>query len=394
MKRSMRIGSLVLCAAVASPMLAATYAKVRTVQVMDPQYNMNALSMDIPDGWKFAGTVARSSGCHYSGPALKYTAQGPDGVTGFAMLPGTAWHYTSNISKQQVWLSMKCPVVEIQTAADFLVAIAVPMLHPTAKILSVGPLLPAGAAALAQQLASARQQNAAMAARYGQPPQKLVLDGARVWIEYTANGHVVDELITSVIDCTEMHFTAMFNQPAYYDRNCTSRSAFITRAPKGQLDAYMKSPGYTNIQGTLHVNPAWQQKLQADQTAAFNAAQAASDRQFQETLRTGKLAGEKRLADNDAFLKQQRASTDAAIAQDRARQGAIDNAAHQTALYSLDRGDFVNPSTGQKIEASSQYNHQWITSDGNTVIQTNDHSYDPNGRVQIDQTWTELVPTH
>ena len=153
MQRFTRIGSLVLCAAVVTPVLAATYARVRTVQVMDPQYNMNALSMDIPDGWKFAGTVARSSGCHYSGPSLKYTAQGPDGVTGFAFMPGMAWHYTTNISKQQVWLAMKCPVVEIQTAADFLIAIAVPMMHPNAKILSVGPLLPAGTAALAQQLA-------------------------------------------------------------------------------------------------------------------------------------------------------------------------------------------------------------------------------------------------
>lgn len=387
-----RAGSCVLSAALGVTFLASSSPRVRTVEVVDPQYRMNALSMDIPDGWKFAGTVARSSGCHYSGPALKYTAQGPDGVTGFAMLPGMAWHYTTNISKQQVWLSMKCPVVEIQTAADFLIAIAVPMMHPNAKILSVGPLLPAGTAALAQQLATARQQNAAMAARYGQPPQKLVLDGARIWIEYTNNGHVVDEMITSVIDCTEAHFNAMFNQPAYSDRNCTSRSEFITRAPKGQLDAYMKSPGYTNIQSTLHMNSAWQQRLQADQQAEFNAAQAASDKAFQDMMRTGKLAGDKRIMDGKAFQEQQKAGTDAAIARDRQTQAGIDNAAHQTALYSADRGDFVNPATGQKIEASSQYNHQWVSSDGNSLIQTNDHTYDPNGRVQIDQSWTELVP--
>jgi hypothetical protein len=40
------------------------------------------------------------------------------------------------------------------------------------------------------------------------------------------------------------------------------------------------------------------------------------------------------------------------------------------------------------------YNHQWISTDGNSLIQTNDHTLDPNGRVQIDQSWTELVPTH
>ncbi len=394
MKHSTRMGSLVLCAAVGMPLVAATYERARTVEVIDPQYNMNAMSMAIPDGWKFAGTVARSSGCHNAGPALKYTAQSPDGVTGFALMPGVAWHYTTNISKQQVWASMNCPVVELQTAADFLVAIAVPMLHPNAKILSIGPLLPAGTAALAQQLANAKQQNAAMAARYGQPPQKLVLEGARVWIEYTNNGHVIDEMISSVIDCTEAHFGAMFKQPAFSDRNCTSRSVFITRAPKGQLEAYMKTPGYTNIQSTVHLNPAWQQKLQADQQAEFNRTQAASDKAFQDMMRTGKLAGDKRIMDGAAFQAQQKRGTDAALARDRETQQGIDNAAHQTALYSADRGDFVNPSTGQKIEASNMYNHQWISTDGNSLIQTNDHTLDPNGRVQIDQSWTELVPIH
>lgn len=81
------------------------------------------------------------------------------------------------------------------------------------------------------------------------------------------------------------------------------------------------------------------------------------------------------------------------MAQDRARQNAIDNSAHQTALYSLDRQEFKNPNTGQTIEASSQYNHQWISSDGSTLIQTNDHGYDPNGQVYpVSQSWSELVP--
>ena len=53
---------------------------------------------------------------------------------------------------------------------------------------------------------------------------------------------------------------------------------------------------------------------------------------------------------------------------------------------------FRSPNTGQIIEASNQYNHQWMSSDGSTLIQTNDHSLDPNGRVYpVSQSWTELV---
>jgi hypothetical protein len=63
------------------------------------------------------------------------------------------------------------------------------------------------------------------------------------------------------------------------------------------------------------------------------------------------------------------------------------------ALYSLDRQTFINPSTGQKIEASDQFNHQWISSDGQSVIQNNDPTFDPNGVVDpIKQSWTELIP--
>jgi hypothetical protein len=55
--------------------------------------------------------------------------------------------------------------------------------------------------------------------------------------------------------------------------------------------------------------------------------------------------------------------------------------------------DFKNPATGQTIEASNQYNHQWLSSDGSTLIQTQDHNFDPNGQVYPgSQSWTELVP--
>ena len=81
------------------------------------------------------------------------------------------------------------------------------------------------------------------------------------------------------------------------------------------------------------------------------------------------------------------------MAQDRARQDAIDASAHKTALWANDQQEFTNPNTGQTIQASNQYNHQWISSDGSTLIQVNDHTYDPNGVVYpVSQSWSELVP--
>jgi hypothetical protein len=120
---------------------------------------------------------------------------------------------------------------------------------------------------------------------------------------------------------------------------------------------------------------------------------AANNRQFQQNLQNFKAQGDARLAAGRAFQQNMRASTDRAMAADRSRQDAIDASAHATALHSLDQQEFTNPNTGQTIQASSQYNHQWISSDGSTLIQTNDHTLDPNGQVYpVSQSWTELVP--
>ncbi|MEO7038875.1 MAG: hypothetical protein ABI446_02645 [Gemmatimonadaceae bacterium] len=393
MRHVTRVGKIALSASIGVLALAASSSRARSVEVDDPRYHMNALTMAIPDGWKFAGTVARAGGCHGGPPSIKYTAESPDGTTGFENLPGVQWSWTSSVTKQQVMNASGCPVVEIQSAADFLVAIAVPMIHPHAKVISVGPLLPAGTATLAQELAQARQQNAQMAARYGQPPQKLVLEGARIRIEFTKNGRVLEEILSAVINCTESRMPGLMTQPSYVDRTCASRSVVLSFAPKGQLDAFRSSPQFTNVQGTIRFNPEWQNRISQDMQADFQRNQANATAAFQRTLASGKLAGDQRIKDNNEFLKEQRAKTDAAIAQDRRRMGEMDSNAHQTALYAGDRGDFIDPSNGRKIEASSQYNHQWLSSQGTALVQTNDPSYDPNGRRNINESWTELVPS-
>ena len=133
--------------------------------------------------------------------------------------------------------------------------------------------------------------------------------------------------------------------------------------------------------------------MAADQQAAFQQGMAANNRQFQQNLQYFKAQGDARLARGQEFNRNLRAGTDRAMAADRARQDAIDASAHATALHSLDQQEFTNPNTGQTIQASSQYNHQWMSSDGSTLIQTNDHTLDPNGQVYpVSQSWTELVP--
>jgi hypothetical protein len=384
-------GSLLACSDSSAARI--SWSSTRKAEIVDPQYQMTAYTLEVPADWKFAGTIARDPGCHSSGAGLKYTMLSPDGVTAIAMLPGMTWTWTTSPSLKKIMESQHCPAIDIDSASSFLVNIAVPNLHPKAKIVSVLPLGPEGQAALAAQLATKRQQNSAMAKQYGQPPQTLSLDGARVRVQYVRDGQPVEEQLLSVVDCFEVQFAALYAQPAYQRRTCSSRSIVIDRAPQGHLDEFLAEPQLMSLNKSIQVNHNWDDRAARDMQAAFQKFQAANNQQFQANLQKGRDDNARLMANGKAFQDNMKASTDRALANDRAQQNAIDQSAHATALYSLERQEFKNPSTGQTIEASSAYSHQWMSSDGSTLIQTNDHSLDPNGQVSpVSQSWTELVP--
>jgi hypothetical protein len=85
--------------------------------------------------------------------------------------------------------------------------------------------------------------------------------------------------------------------------------------------------------------------------------------------------------------------TNLAIARDNDTVAAMQKGAHMQVLDSLNRMDFVDPTTGRKIETSNQYTHNWISSDKSEVVLNGDPTFDPNGVVDpIRQSWTELIP--
>jgi hypothetical protein len=238
-----------------------------------------------------------------------------------------------------------------------------------------------------------RDQNEALARQYRLPQTKISLEGARVRLQYSRDGHAVEEQILSVVNCNESQFPALYAQPAYMRRTCSSRTEVIYRAVAGHLDEFIDAPQLKAFNKSVQANSEWSARVAQDQMAAFKRFQAANNDQFQAMLQKGRDDTARMLANGKAFQDQQRAATNSALANDRAQQAAIDASAHATALNSLDRQEFRNPATGQVIEASNQYNHQWVSSDGSTLMQTNDHSFDPNGVVYpISQSWTELVP--
>jgi hypothetical protein len=366
-----------------------SWSGTRKEEVVDPAYGMTAFTIDVPAGWKFAGMILRPGGCHpppYPAAGLSYTALSPDGTTAVVGLPGVSWSWSSNGTNI---MGPKCPsTMNIDTAAGLLLNIAVPNLHPDAKKVTLMPLPQKAQDAIAAQ----NEKLAASARGYGLRGSRNYTDAARVRVEYESNGRQMEEMEFVVIDCLESPVAAMpigggQSRPGYTKRTCSSRGTSVRRAPKGQLDELLEHATPPQI------NPEWDQRVIRDMTTRFQQMQAASDRQFQQNMANFKAQGEARLAAGKAFQQSLRLSTDRALAADRAQQAAMDASAHATVLHSLDQQEFRNPATGQIVQASSQYNHQWMSSDGSTLIQTNDHTLDPNGSVYpVSQSWTELVP--
>ena len=362
----------------------------RQETVVDPAYGMTAYTIDVPSGWKFAGMILRPGGCHpppTPAAGLSFTAASPDGVSEFVTLPGVSWSWSSNGTNI---MGPKCPsTINIDSAAGLLLNIAVPNLHPDAKKVTVVPLEQNLLDAIAQQ----NQKLAGGVRSYGLNGTKQFVDAAHLRVEYDRNGQQMEESEFTIIDCMESPVGGMPQgagrtwSKGYTRRTCSSRGTIIKRAPKGHLDelsARIKGP---------QINPDWDQRVIQDMKASFQQFQAASDAAFKQNMANFKAQGDARLARAQSFDQNLRESTNHAMAADRARQDAIDDSAHRTSLYVLDQQEFRNPTTGQIVQASSQYNHQWMSSDGSTLIQTNDHMYDPNGQVYpVSQSWTELVP--
>jgi hypothetical protein len=350
---------------------------MRTVSVDDPVVNMQAFTLKIPANWKFTGMIARPGGCH--GPAvaadgLTFTALAQDGITANEKLPGVSWAWTSDGSGLG-----NCKSVKVDSAAAFLLGIAVPNLRPDAKNITVVPLPPE-----MRQALDAKNRELKSSGR--------TVDSARVRLSYTYQGHAVDELLFAIVLCQQFDMPAYpaLHRPAVQRHMCNATGTIIRRAPQGALDALLAQPP-----PPAQMNPQWDALIQQQMKSQFASWQKANSEQFQAIQDHYKGVTEGMLARGRQFQAQQKSSFDNAMAQDRATQASIDHAAQMQVRDSLNRQDFIDPNTGKRVETSNQYTHNWISSDGQSVVLNSDPTFDPNGVVDpVRQSWTELIPVN
>jgi hypothetical protein len=356
----------------------------RPAEIMDPALGETAFTVSVPADWKSVGLILRPGGCYHPAVAadgLSYTVLAPDGYTAVGQLPGASWSWSPDGSSPQ---GQKCAPIGIDTAAGFLLEIAVPNMHPDGTSVSLVPPTPQ----MQHNLELMRQQ-ANQRPTYGAQTHSLV-DTGRVRVQYMIGDQPMEEMLFARLDCTETTMPAFpaLHRAARTTRNCSVNGISFKRAPKGHLDALLASnpPG-------AKIDSDWDQRIQKRMLDAFAQYQKASDAQFasiQAHFRQVTDGMVKRAGD---FQKSQQSSFEHAMAADRATQDATDHAAHLQVLDSLNRQDFIDPSTGRKIETSNQYTHNWISSDKNSVVLGDSPTFDPNGVVDpVRESWTELIP--
>lgn len=370
--------------AIPSAWAQASWPGTHTVQVVDPANKMTAFTVEVPSNWKFVGTILRPGGCHapeVPADGLSLSAVAPDNVTAVMQLPGVQWDWASDGSSPQ---GKRCGPVSISTAAGFLLNIAAPNMHPSAKILGVVPNTPQ----MEQNLENQRRTLAQQANRM----MHMTVDTARIRIEYNLNGQTVQEQLGTIINCRVIDTPAYpaMHRPAITKRICASHGIYVRRALQGHLDELIAK---AQSLPAPRIDRQWDDHISEQMRKAFAAYQHASDEQFKAiqdhfTQQTAAM-----LARGKAFNDNLVAQGEHARAQDNATVNAMNHAAHLQVLDSLNRQDFMDPTTGKKIETSNQYEHNWISSDKSEVVLNKDATFDPNGVIDpVRQSWTELIP--
>ncbi len=351
--------------------------------VTDPALNMTAFTVHVPAGWKFTGMIERIGGCHGTlvpADGLAFTALAPDGVTAIERMPGTSWGWSSDGTSG---VNPKCGPVKIDTAAEYLLNIVIPNMRPDAKNIAIVPFTPE----MKQQAAEINQQVQAQA----QHGMKVLVDAARVRLQYNLKGRPVEEIFWASISCREVDMPAypMLHRAAVDRHTCNSNGIAIRRAPQGKLD-----PLIGKKLAPPEINQQWDSEISHRMQQQFAAWQKQNDEQFKAIQNHFKEVNNQMTENHNAFMAQQKSSFDNAMAQDRATQGAIDHASQMQVRDSLNRQLFVDPNTGRKIETSNQYTHNWIGSQGDVYVGS-DSTFDPNGTIDpVRESWTELIPVN
>jgi hypothetical protein len=167
----------------------------------------------------------------------------------------------------------------------------------------------------------------------------------------------------------------------------------ILYAPPGQMEQNEKL--LMTLLSSVQIDPEWTRNAQYFVAALYekiNGAYAQVNRIHQQMAQDNANAAAQQAAIRSDTANY-RSNVMSSVA--RNRSAALDHSSQQFALYMGDQAIYKDPSTGQRVQMSSGYDHVWASSTGSTndYIMTDSASYDPNGRVGSSG-WSQMQMEH
>jgi hypothetical protein len=239
-----------------------TAGSMQRVSLADPAVGIqDAMSLNIPVGWRFQGEIVRNVPCSPGDAFPQMQVSSADGAYSLTLM--TPFFTTSQPTSFDL---RSCGMVApLTSTSNILAHYIVPALRKGAQ--ASAPDAVPDAAEFIQSVN--RNSNGMM----------MSGDAARVHVSYTQNGHAVEEYIVGLTTIARMQ-----GIPG----GTTATTVEIYRAPAGQLDAFFQRATTTMVMTT---NPQWQQRnAQLVQQAAMQAQQQ-GEQQRAAILQNGQDAG-------------------------------------------------------------------------------------------------------
>ena len=350
-----------------------SYLRMKKVQViakMDDsklggRADLPAISLLIPSTWNIKGGVAGNTreGCFSDIWALSWEATGPDGVLAFSGVPNDSWQYADDPAilkklndpiRRPLGLGGKpCPVKRPMKAEEYLRQNVLTVYPSGSTIVSVDPY---------------PELNQIARKQLGLPPNDsgngAKTDAVRARVKYQKDGKSREDWVTAVV-VTRIHPQG---RGAFYD--CHAIDIMALSTPEGQLDANdkllkvmissikpeQKWVSYSNgFIANLYQMEAKKEAMMDQMIAQFQQWEAQQI--------------------NEVTANAMRGSEQAAFGQDQLIRGV------QT---------FRDPSTGNTMELSNQYDHAWLNGQ-NEYVMSDDPNFNPNGNLNGDWNQLQLV---
>ena len=364
----------------------------RSAQLTDWQTHQTRdfkmMSMLLPVGWELnvrPGPNFATIDCADTSGRIMISATSPDKGTGIFVLPANATMSSNSQAflqqKQDIFRNFKngfnCTILQqSQTLAASLLqgaSMIAPDAHPVGQLQPV----PGLSNELPQIVAGANQGgNSHISAEAGRMRLAGSFQGKPVemWLIALAT-HRTESVPGGTVTYNDMPLAA------------------LVYAPPGQLDQNEKL--LMAVLSSVRMDPDWTRNAQYFVAAIYekiNGAYAQVNRIHQQMAQDNANAAAQQAAIRSNTANY-RSSVMSSVAQNRS--AALDHSSQQFALYMGDQAIYKDPTTGQRVQMSSGYDHVWASTTGNTndYIMTDSASFDPNGKAGSSG-WKQMQMEH